>query len=145
MSGWDVVLGGGITLTGTVVTQCVVVWLARGERNESRRAAAEQYDRAALESVQEAAKAYRNALVAYGRELTATNNTTEATERALQTARMDYQALVHRLDPAVVAQLAQWEQVAVRWSQGDGSAAAEDAEWNAAMKACGAAVRATLK
>jgi len=145
VSAWDVVLGGGVTLAGTVLTQVVAVRVARGQRTEARRLASANYDRIALEQVQEAAKIYRTVLVAYNNELRSTSSTTGATELSLQQSRMDYQALVHRVDSAVVQRLGQWESVAVSWSQGEGSAAAEEAEWNGAMALCGQVLRSTLR
>jgi hypothetical protein len=146
VSAWDVVLGSGVALASTVVTQMVALGLAGSQRKESRRVAAEQYDRTAVESVQESAKAYRTALVEYGSELASTANTSAAAERALQEARMDYQALVHRCrSHDIVQRLSRWETAAVAWSQGEGGAAAEDTEWNTAMMACGHALRATFR
>lgn len=144
MSAGDVILGGGITLVGTVVTQWAVLQVAGSTRREARKVAAAQYERDSLERVQEAAKTYRTALVAYNSELVATGSTS-STEQALKQARMDYQALVHRVDPAVVQRLASWEPVAVNWSGGIGSAAAEEVAWNDAMTTCGAAMRATFR
>lgn len=144
MSGWDVLLGGGVTLAGTVITQWAAVHLAKGDRKDARRVASEQYDRVALEAVQDAVKAYRTSLASYNSELSETGATRSDTEGGLQRARMDYQALVHRVPPDVVAKLTTWETSATAWSQGEGGASAEAGHWNDAMRACGNAVRETF-
>lgn len=144
MSGWDVLLGGGLTLAGTVITQWAAVHLAKGDRRDSRQIASEQYDRIALEAVQDAVKVYRTSLVAYNRELGETGATGSETEANLQKARMNYEALVHRVPPHVVSKLERWEASATAWSHGEGGASTEIQEWNDAMRACGSAVRQTF-
>ena len=67
-------------------------------------------------------------------------------ETALALARIEYQALVHRVSDAPVrSAVQQWEQAALLWfgDDDDGTAALEAATWTAAVEAAGLAVRAT--
>lgn len=144
MSTWDIVLGGAITLAGTLVTQGAGFMVAKGQRVETRRVVANQFRREALDKLQDAAKSYRVALVGYNDELEATGSTSTVTEAGLRAARMDFQALVHRVDDEVSLRLTTWEKSAVDWSQGAGSAALEEARWTEAMVRCGSSLKATL-
>ncbi|MBO1767061.1 hypothetical protein [Allobranchiibius sp. GilTou38] len=143
MSMWDVVVGGGLTLAGTVVTQTVAARIATKSRRAERRAASDEYDRTAIALVQDAAKDYRSALVRYNTPVISGEVDPDA-ESELKAARMGFQAVLHRAPPKVVARLERWLAVALKWSQEEQSAETEAATWDAAMKACGAAVRSTL-
>lgn len=144
MSTWDVILGGGITLVGTVVTQLTVFGVARGQRRETRKLNLAEYERTSLERLQAAAMKYRSSLVAYHDEIEVDPSVSRETDRLLQQTRMDFQALLHRVHPDVVQQLETWQGAALAWSQNDGSAARENRAWDASMRSCGERLRAAL-
>ena len=144
MSVLDLVVGGGIVLTGTVVTQWVAAWIPRSQRREARKIAAAEYEQRCLTELQHAAREYRTGLHAYHEELDASPSVTTATDRQLRHARMNYQALLHRVHPEVVKLSERWEAIAIDWLQGEGSEARENTAWNAVMRECGQRQRAAL-
>lgn len=140
-----IALGGGLTLLGTLSGEVVRLLTSRADRREQRAIKSRDYRLTSLEQLQEAASGYRTALFAYNRDLDTTKEAEDAIEERLQNNRAGYQAHLYRVDEGVTRALQVWSEVAVRWTQLEGSAEEENALWERAMELCGRAIKRQLK
>lgn len=137
-----VVVGGLLTVLGQTVAELLKARVASRERRERRQQLAREHQRETIVALHAALAAYRGALTK-DRSLTIP---TPQSESELTSARVAYQAVVHRVaDEGARNAVQAWEREALLWFQRDdqGRAERESSSWDAAMLALGEANRAT--
>lgn len=137
-----VVVGGLLTIGGQATAELIKARVATRQQQERRAQLAREHQRATLVALTDAMKVYRQALERDKEQLLPSRRS----DTALALARIEYEALVHRVsDPAARTAVQQWERQALLWfgDDDDGTAAEEAAAWTAAVEAAGLAVRAT--
>lgn len=137
----EVIAGGGIALAGTVVTQVSAFLIGHHATKSTREDAATERKRKCLTELCDAAKAYRSELAAEAaRSQTATAPTSEE-QRAMRVARMDYEAMVHRVEPHITEAFRAWAHKAQEWALGNEGSTSENPLWDHCMKTSGGKLR----
>jgi len=137
-----VVAGGLLTVLGQTAAELLKSRVASRERRERRQQLAREHQRETIVLLFAALAGYRKAL---NRDRSLTIPTPQS-EAELTSARVAYQAVVHRVsDQAARSAVQAWESEALLWFQRDdeGRAERESSTWDVAMKALGEANRAT--
>lgn len=140
--GWlDTVLGGALVLVGTVLVQVMESRRTQELRRDARQDASNDRRRTVLEDFCETAKTYRSALATQQDLANSGTEPPDTTRRDLREARMDYQALLYRVDPRLIEAFTAWEKGAISWANGDGSITQENTLWKNCMKLSGHRLR----
>src|SRR4051812_3611345 len=90
---WGVIIGGLLTVGGQLAAEAWKAHVANSERTERRAAVAREFQRQALTSLQDAATAYRRALIENERE----EVPSAETEDRLRTTRGAFQTALYRV------------------------------------------------
>ena len=145
-AGWwgflGVVVGGVLTIGGQATAELIKARVVTRQQHERRAQLAREHQRATLVALTDAMKVYRQALERDREQLLPSRRS----DTALALARIEYEALVHRVsDEPARSAVQQWEREALRWfgDDDDGTASREATTWTAAVEAVGLAVRAT--